>query len=135
MPPVNILYAEDFQPVKLIVKETLELEGWRVEDCDDGLAALLKIQSDEPYDLILLDDDLPGMDGIALAALARTLEHRRLTPIIMLSATERRSDARAAGVDIFLKKPEGMKSLVETIKRLLSASDEKNDDKISSLNQ
>lgn len=125
MPPVNILYAEDFPPVKLIVKETLEFEGWRVEDCDDGLAALLKIQSGEQYDLILLDDDLPGMDGIALAAHARTLAHRRLTPIVMLSATERRSDARAAGVDIFLKKPEDMKSLVETIKQILSVTDGK----------
>ena len=126
MPPVNILYVEDFPPVKLIVKETLELEGWRVEDCDDGLAALLKIQSGEQYDLILLDDDLPGIDGIALASHARALAHRRLTPIVMLSATERRSDARAAGVDIFLKKPEDMKSLVETIKRLLFEPDGKN---------
>ncbi|HYP00076.1 MAG TPA: response regulator [Pyrinomonadaceae bacterium] len=128
MPPVNILYAEDFPPVKLIVKETLELEGWRVEDCADGLAALLKIQSGEQYDLLLLDDDLPGMDGIALATHARTLEHRRLTPIIMLSATERRRDARAAGVNIFLKKPEGMKSLVETIKQLLCHPEEKVDE-------
>ena len=116
MPPINILYAEDYQPVKQIVKEMLELEGWRVEDCDDGLAALDKIQSGAPYDLILLDDDLPGITGMALAALARTLEHYRRTPIIMLSATERRSEARAAGVDTFLKKPEGMQSLVETIR-------------------
>jgi DNA-binding response OmpR family regulator len=119
MLPITILYAEDFQPVKHIVKEMLELEDWRVEDCDDGLTALDKIRSDEPYDLILLDDDLPGMNGIALASHARTLEHRRHTPIVMLSATERRCDARAAGVNIFLKKPEGMKSLVNTIRQLL----------------
>jgi len=122
MPPVNILYAEDFPTVKLIVKEMLELEGWRVEDCEDGLDALLKIQSSEHYDLILLDDDLPGIDGIALAAHARSLEHRRLTPIVMLSATERRSAAREAGIDVFLKKPEGMGTLVETIKQLLFKS-------------
>jgi DNA-binding response OmpR family regulator len=124
---IKILYAEDFLPVKLIVKETLELEGWHVEDCDDGLTALVKIGSLEHYDLILLDDDLPGVTGIALASLARTLDHRRTTPIIMLSATERRSAASAAGVDIFLKKPEGMKSLVETIKQLLSSREPDND--------
>jgi DNA-binding response OmpR family regulator len=118
---IKILYAEDFLPVKLIVKETLELEGWHVEDCDNGLTALEKIGSLEDYDLILLDDDLPGVTGVALASLARTLDHRRETPIIMLSATERGHAARDAGVDIFLKKPEGMKSLVETIKRLLSS--------------
>lgn len=120
---IKILYVEDFLPVKLIVKETLELEGWHVAACDDGLAAREKIGSLEHYDLILLDDDLPGVSGVALASLARTLEHRRETPIIMLSATERRSDARVAGVDIFLKKPEGMKSLVETIKQLLSSGE------------
>jgi CheY-like chemotaxis protein len=120
MASINILYAEDFPPVKLIVKETLELEGWRVEDCADGFTALSRLESQERYDLILLDDDLPGLSGVELAARARALGHRRHTPIIMLSATERGSDARVAGVDIFLKKPEGMASLVETIKQLIS---------------
>jgi len=124
MPFINILYAEDFPPVKLIVKEILELEGWRIEDCDDGLAALARIESAAPYDLILLDDDLPGLSGIELTARARARAHRRHTPIIMLSATEHRLAAHNAGVDIFLKKPEGMKLLVETVKRLLLVPDE-----------
>ena len=121
MASINILYVEDFPTVKLIVKETLELEGWRVEDCDDGLTALRLIESGEQFDLILLDDDLPGLSGVELAARARTLRHRSHTPIIMLSATERTRDAHAAGVNIFLKKPEGMTSLIETIKQLLSS--------------
>jgi len=125
MPPINILYAEDFYPIKLIVKQTLELEGWRVEDCDDGLAALGKIESDEQYDLILLDDDLPGLSGIEVVARARTFEHRRHTPIVMLSASEHTPVAHAAGVDVFLEKPNGMKSLVETIKKLIFKPDEK----------
>ena len=128
MASINILYAEDFPPVKLIVKETLELEGWRVEACDDGLTALRQIESSERYDLILLDNDLPGVSGVELAVRARALRHRRHTPIIMLSATERRCDANAAGVNIFLKKPEGMSSLVETIKQLLSAVEPEGDD-------
>lgn len=127
MASINILYAEDFPTVKQIVKETLELEGWRVEDCDDGLTALRHIESREQYDLILLDDDLPGLSGIELAARARSLPHRSRTPIIMLSATERRRDAREAGVDVFLKKPEGMASLVETIRQLLSTVEPEGD--------
>lgn len=125
MSPINILYAEDFYPVKLIIKETFELKGWRVEDCDDGLAALGKIESDEQYDLILLDDDLPGLSGIEVVARARTFEHRRHTHIVMLSASEHTHAAHAAGVDVFLKKPKGMKSLVETIKKLIFKPDEK----------
>lgn len=124
MPPVTILYAEDFQPVKQIVKEMLELEGWRVEDCDDGLAALGRIESRALYDLILLDDELPGLTGLELAARVRALEHRQHLPVVMLSATDRRRDAHAAGVDIFLKKPEGMLSLVETVRRLLCETHE-----------
>ena len=98
---IKILYAEDFLPVKLIVKETLEFEGWHVEDCDDGLAALSRIESREHFDLILLDDDLPGLSGVELAARARSLGHRSRTPVIMLSATERGSAASAAGVRYF----------------------------------
>jgi CheY-like chemotaxis protein len=119
MQPATILYAEDFQPVRQIVKEMLELEGWCVEDCADGLAMLGHIESCAPYDLILLDDDLPGLTGLELVIRARALEHRCHTPIVMLSASECRRDARTAGVDIFLKKPEGMASLIETIKQLL----------------
>lgn len=115
---LTILYVEDYEPVRQSVKETLELEGWRVKVCADGLDALSLIESGAHYDLLLLDNDLPGMSGIELVRRARTLPHRKQTPIIMVSASEAGREARRAGAQLFLKKPEGLRTLVESIKLL-----------------
>jgi CheY-like chemotaxis protein len=117
---LTILYVEDYEPVQQSVKETLEFEGWRVEVCVDGLDALVQIESGARYDLLLLDNELPGMSGIELVRRARTLPHRKQTPIIMVSASEAGREARRAGAQLFLKKPEGMRTLVESIKLLTS---------------
>jgi two-component system chemotaxis response regulator CheY len=115
---LTILYVEDYEPVRQSVKETLEFEGWHVEVCADGLAALTQIESGAHYDLLLLDNELPRMSGIELVRRARTLPHRKQTPIIMVSASEAGREARRAGAQLFLKKPEGMRTLVESIKLL-----------------
>lgn len=101
-------------------KETLELEGWRVETCAHGLVALRLIEGDARFDLLLLDNELPAMSGIELTRRARSLSHRRQTPIIVISASVCGRAAREAGADAFLKKPEDVGKLLETIERLLS---------------
>jgi CheY-like chemotaxis protein len=118
--PVSILYAEDNRLVADVVKDTLEAEGWRVEVCADGNAALNRIAGEVHYDLLLLDNELPGVSGLELARYARKLPSYRSTPIIMLSATDCRADARRASVDAFLPKPEGVSQIVEVIMRLLA---------------
>ncbi len=120
---LTILYVEDYEPVRQSVKETLEFEGWHVEACADGLAALTQIESSAYYDLLLLDNELPGMSGIELVRRARTLPHRKQTPIIMVSASESGREARRAGAQLFLKKPEGMRTLIESIKLLTTRSE------------
>lgn len=116
---LTILYAEDHTVVRLVVKETLELEGWRVEACADGITALARLEGDESYALLVFDNDLPGVDGIELTRRARSLTHRRCTPVVMVSASEVRTEALAAGADVFLRKPQQMGMLVETIKELI----------------
>lgn len=117
---LTILYVEDYEPVRLSMKETLELEGWSVEVCADGLAALSLIESGAHYDLLLLDNELPGKSGLELVRRARTLPHRQRTPIIMLSASEGAGDARLAGVNEFLRKPQDIWKVMETISRLFN---------------
>jgi CheY-like chemotaxis protein len=78
------------------------------------------IESDAPYSLLLFDNDLPHVNGIELVRRARGLPHRRHTPIMMLSASNVEAEARRAGVDEFLLKPEGVNVMVETIARLLN---------------
>ncbi|HEX8709744.1 MAG TPA: response regulator [Pyrinomonadaceae bacterium] len=120
MRPLTILYAEDYRLLMQQVRRLLEDEGWRVEVCADGRAALEKIAGDESYDLLLLDNSLPGVTGLELARRARLLTHRRRTPIIMLSASETATEAEQAGVNLFLKKPEQIQMVVAAIRNLVA---------------
>lgn len=116
---VTILFVEDNRVVADAIRDTLELEGWRVEGCSDGVSALKKVEGGEHFDLILLDEDLPGVSGLELTGRARSLPHRETTPIIIFSATNRETAAREAGADAFLRKPQDILALVPTITRLL----------------
>jgi DNA-binding response OmpR family regulator len=111
--------VEDNQIVAGAVAETLEEKGWAVETCADGISALEKISGEADYDLFVFDYDLPGVNGIELVHKARQLVHRSSTPIVMLSATPAEAAAREAGADVFLHKPQGIGTLVDTISRLL----------------
>ena len=121
---VTVLHVEDHDIVARMAKEMLESEGWDVETCSDGNAALEKICGHTRYDLLLLDYDLPGVNGLELVSRARALAHRARTPIVVLSATPIRLAARKAGADVFLQKPQDVTSLVETINRLLSVCEQ-----------
>jgi CheY-like chemotaxis protein len=118
----HILLVEDHKVVAQAIKETLEFEGWRVTLCFDGAVAVTKLASDAGYNLLLCDNHLPNVNGLELARYARTLPHRRRTPIIMFSASECSRDARLAGVNEFLRKPQDIGKVVETVARLLDTS-------------
>jgi CheY-like chemotaxis protein len=124
MPCATILYAEDHAAVRLALKETLEHEGWGVDACADGLAALAKLEGEARYDLLLFDNDMPGVDGLELARRARVLAHRRDTPVVITSASEVRAEARRAGADAFLRKPEDMRDVARTLASLLKRTRE-----------
>jgi DNA-binding response OmpR family regulator len=119
---LTILYVEDNKFVADAVKDTLEAQGWRVETCADGYVAALLIHRETRYDLIILDNELPNVNGLELARRARSLAHRKLTPIIMISASEAARDAQEAGANVFLRKPQDIGKIVETVARLLEVS-------------
>ena len=121
---VKILHVEDNEIVAGMVKETLESQGWQVETCTDGNAALEKISGEDDYDLLLVDYDLPGVNGLELINRARDLDHRCDTPMVVLSASPVEAGAREAGADVFLRKPQDVSSLVETITRLLDEGEQ-----------
>lgn len=94
---------------------------WKVEACADGWAGLKSIEGREHYDLLLLDNDLPLVDGLELARRARQSEQHAKTPIVMISAGNIKGEARLAGVNEFLRKPEDTHLIVDTVRRLLHA--------------
>ena len=116
---LTILYAEDHRIVAEAVKDTLEVEGWRVVLCYDGATALKRMASEASYGLLIFDNHLPNINGLELVRYARRVPHRQRTPIIVLSASEASADAKEAGADVFLRKPQDMGLLVRTIKGLI----------------
>jgi len=113
------MHVEDHKIVAEAVKDTLEQEGYRVVMCSDGAVAISRMASAARYDLLIFDNHLPNVNGLELVRYARQLQHRRQTPIIMFSASDGEPEARSAGVDAFLRKPNDVGRLVETVRRLL----------------
>jgi len=116
---IKILHVEDDIAVSNMIEEALVREGWEVETCADGSEAMKKIAGHAHYDLLLLDYELPGVNGVRLAQEARRLAHRQQTPIIILSATLDAESVQRAGADVFLRKPEDIMAVGRTVSRLL----------------
>lgn len=117
---VSILHVEDNRAVARTVQDTLGAEGMHADFCLSGAAALEILKSDAPYDLIVVDNELPGLSGLELVLWVRSTAHRRNTPVIMLSGDDCEAAAWRAGVNDFLRKPDGVDQLSSRIKRLLA---------------
>ncbi len=119
--PVRILHVEDDEFIADMVKEILALEGWHVETRDNGVAALMTIAGDTPYDLILLDNDLPEIAGVEILRQTRSMSHRSWVPIVMLSGNLDEPLATLSGADMCLRKPDDLPRLREALAQLLTS--------------
>jgi len=99
----------------------------RVDSCINGMTALEVLRSDAPYDVLIIDNDLPGLGGLELVLRVRSIPHRRETPIIMLSGDNREKEAWRAGVSDFLRKPDDIEKVSSTIARLLEERKKRTD--------
>jgi len=116
---ITILHVEDHEDVSELVNNLLTAENYQVELCTDGDKALRKLTGDDFYDVLVIDNDVPGLSGLELVQRARKITNRRRTPIVMLSARDYETQAWRAGVDAFLKRPEQIDELPATVARLL----------------
>jgi CheY-like chemotaxis protein len=113
----RILLCEDDDLIATMVALVLEQEGHTVEVVGDGEAALRRAEGQE---LLLLDINLPGRDGVEVAALLRQRGHR--APVLMLtSLDDTRHKVRAfdAGADDYLAKPFELPELIARVRALL----------------
>jgi CheY-like chemotaxis protein len=124
---MSILHVDDNKQITRLVADTLGPEGIEVDSCLSGTTALKILTSDTRYDLMIVDNDLPGLGGIELVRRARNMARWRSTPIIMLSGDDCEKEAWRAGVDGFLRKPEGIDKLSATITRVLEERKERTD--------
>lgn len=123
--PARILLAEDNPANQKVALTVLRLLGCDVDLAEDGREALTKAK-DLTYDVILMDCQMPNMDGFAATAAIRAWEKQHnvagLTPIIALTANALAGDRErclAAGMTDYLSKPFRMADLKASIERWL----------------
>lgn len=118
----SILYVEDDTTLLYVTKDNLELKGYTIDYCEDGIEALDKVNK-RLYDLCILDVMLPKMDGFTLATKIR--EKNADIPILFLtakSAMEDRIRGLQLGADDYITKPYSIEELVLKIEVFLRRS-------------
>ena len=119
---LNMLIVEDNVHFRTLIRSILEALGIsKLEEAHDGIEALeiLGDAVDNPFDLVILDWKMDGMDGVECVSQIRQLDCvNREVPIIMVTGyteTSLRNEARDAGVNDFLGKPISPQSLLGRI--------------------
>lgn len=103
----RVLVADDTESVRSLFERLLRSDGHDVISAADGHAALDAIQRDRP-DVVLLDVEMPGMDGLEVCRRLKSDPATRLTPVVMVTGQTDISDrirGIEAGADEFLSKP------------------------------
>jgi two-component system cell cycle response regulator DivK len=116
----TVLLVEDFSDSRFMMRQLLEMNGYKVVEAKDGREAVEFARRECP-DLILMDLSLPEMDGLTATKLIRQLEGLCDTPIIALTAhdAEQFHDiAMAAGCDEYVTKPVDFDLLEVVVGRL-----------------
>jgi signal transduction histidine kinase/DNA-binding NarL/FixJ family response regulator len=122
---LHILVAEDNRINQTLITVLLKTQGHEVEVVSDGAQAIAAVQS-RPYDLVLMDVQMPNMDGMAATAAIRRLEGPGAQiPIIALTANAMVGDREkylAAGMDDYVSKPIDARLLAAAIERQCGVS-------------
>lgn len=119
----TILYIEDNADNMLLVRRALEARGYRVVGAEDGLTGLSLVEAEHP-DVVLLDINLPDVDGYEVVRRLRANQTSRSLPVVAITAKALPGDAEralAAGCDLYMSKPIAVRELWATLERILSA--------------
>jgi CheY-like chemotaxis protein len=114
----SILVIEDNMSVRRLVSAVLQAAGYRVFTATDGTAGLWAIGEYRP-DLVLLDIDLPGMDGFAVLAQAKADAATAHIPICAFTERDVDEELSSAGFDHFLAKSVDAEVLRTAVERML----------------
>jgi two-component system cell cycle response regulator DivK len=117
----TILYIEDNLANRMLVRRVLEIEGYTILEAEDAPSGLDVVRQSTP-DLILLDINLPQMDGYELLTHLREIPELREVPIVALTANVMKGDRErslAAGCNGYIQKPIDVDALPEQIAAFL----------------
>ena len=120
----QILVVDDHEDTRVILRHYLEAMGYDVREANDGEEALATIQATRP-DAVVLDIQMPKVDGIAVLRAVRSDGALKSLPILALSAhalADEVRQIREAGADSYISKPADPKSVVKAIRELIGES-------------
>ena len=119
---IKVLVVDDSEQAREILKEQLQSFGMEVNVVASGEEALQDLEksiTDKPYDLVLMDWKMPGLDGIETAKIIKKDNNIRQTPIIIMVTAFGREEvmreAEKAGIQAFLMKPVNTSLLFDTV--------------------
>jgi CheY-like chemotaxis protein len=124
LPPLRILLAEDNEVNQMVAVKLLQKRGHEVVVVGTGREAVTAIES-QTFDVVLMDVQMPEMDGLAATAAIRVAEQNtnRHVPIVALTAHAMKGDRERfldAGMDDYVSKPIQAKELWKTLVRVIA---------------
>jgi two-component system, cell cycle response regulator DivK len=118
----KILYVEDTYENRILIRRILQAEGFAVIEAENAKQALEVLKEETP-DLILMDINMPDMDGYTLTSQMRTIPKLFDIPIVALTANVMRGDRErtlAAGCDGYIQKPIDVDTFPQQIRHYLN---------------
>lgn len=118
----KVLYIEDNPENRLLVRRILQADGFTVLEAQDATQALQLLEEEIP-DLILMDINMPDMDGFTLTTRLKNTPGINRVPIVALTANVMRGDRERsleAGCDGYIQKPIDVDNLPDQVNRFLN---------------
>jgi len=120
----TILIVDDFDDTRLLLRTWLEKKGYLVIEAENGKEAVVKAERRRP-DLIIMDVEMPELDGLSATRQIRALENFERVPIVAVSAygaDQFRADALNAGCNEYVSTPFEPEELENLIRSLIDSS-------------
>lgn len=120
----SILIVDDFDDTRLLLRTWLEKKGYLVIEAENGKEAVVKAERRRP-DLIIMDVEMPELDGLSATRQIRALENSGRVPIVAVSAygaDQFRADALKAGCNEYVSTPFEPEELEKLIRSLIDSS-------------
>jgi len=116
----TVLVVDDFDDTRLLLRTWLERRGFRVIEAEDGIEAVTRAQSEAP-DLIIMDVEMPQLDGLSATRRIRKIKELGAVPIVAVSAygaDQFREPALAAGCNDYVStpfEPEALEGIIRSL--------------------
>ena len=118
----RILVVDDSRSIRKLVGDALLQAGFDVAEAEDGEHGLILLEDGGEVDLVLSDENMPGVQGIEFVAMPRKLSQHQFTPVVMLTSEQSREakDAgRKLGIAGWIPKPFNPADVVARVQQLL----------------